>query len=85
MTAVENLTPAVGTAPACHALGLPRASLYRMRQPIVAAAPRPAPQRTLAPSERQTVCRRSPEPAVFWLARDSLVIIGAEGASGLTG
>ena len=55
MTAVESVTPAVGTAPACLALGLPRASLYRMRQPLVAAAPRPAPARTLAPGERQVV------------------------------
>lgn len=30
-------------------------------------------------------CRRSPETAVFWLARDRLVIIRAEGASGLAG
>ncbi len=55
MTAVESVTPAIGTAPACHALGLPRASLYRMRQPRKAAAPRPAPPRTLAPGERQAV------------------------------
>jgi len=55
MTAVESVTPAVGTAPACLALGLPRASLYRMRQPRKAAAPRPAPLRTLPPGERQAV------------------------------
>jgi hypothetical protein len=30
-------------------------------------------------------CRRSPEPAGFFLAREILVIIRAEGASGLTG
>ena len=30
-------------------------------------------------------CRRSPESAVFLLARERLVIIRAEGASGLTG
>jgi hypothetical protein len=30
-------------------------------------------------------CRRSPETAVFFLARESLVIIRAEGAAGLTG
>ena len=55
MTAVENVTPAVGTAPACLALGLPRASLYRMRRPPKPVASRPAPPRTLAPSERRAV------------------------------
>jgi putative transposase len=55
MAAVENVAPAVGTTSACHALGLPRASLYRMRRPPKPAASRPAPARTLAPSERQAV------------------------------
>jgi putative transposase len=55
MTAVEEVTPALGSAPACRALGLARASLYRMRRPPKAAAPRPVPSRTLAPSERQAV------------------------------
>lgn len=55
MTAVEAVTPALGSAPACRALGLARASLYRMRRPPKAAAPRPVPSRTLAPSERQAV------------------------------
>ena len=32
MSAVEQVAPGVGAAPACRALGLPRASLYRMRQ-----------------------------------------------------
>ncbi len=47
MTAVEEVTPALGSAPACRALGLARASLYRMRRPPKAAAPRPVPSRTL--------------------------------------
>lgn len=55
MTAVETVAPAVGAAPACRALGLPRASLYRMRQPPKTAAPRPAPPRTLTPIECQVV------------------------------
>jgi len=55
MTAVENVTPAIGTAPACVALGLPRASLYRMRRPRRPVAARPAPPRALAPGERQAV------------------------------
>ncbi len=32
-----------------------------------------------------SLCRRSPESAVFLLARERLVIIRAEGVSGLTG
>ena len=45
----------MGTAPACRALGLPRASLYRRRRPPVVARPRPAPPRALDPVERQAV------------------------------
>jgi len=55
MIAVEAVMPALGTAPACYALGLARAALYRMRRPSKPAAPRPAPARMLAPSERQAV------------------------------
>ena len=55
MTAVEAAAPAMGTAPACQALGLPRASLYRFRRPPVAVRPRPTPPRALDAAERQTV------------------------------
>ena len=57
MTAVEEVAPGVGAAAACRALGLPRASLYRMRQPPDSRArrPRPAPTRALAPGEREAV------------------------------
>jgi len=55
MTAVETVAPEIGTAPACQALGLPRASLYRMRQPPAVHLPRPAPPRALAPGERRAV------------------------------
>jgi len=55
MTAVETVAPEIGTAPACQALGLPRASLYRMRQPPTVHPPRPAPPRALAPGERRAV------------------------------
>jgi putative transposase len=56
MEAVEGVALELGTAPACRALGLSRASLYRKRTGI-AAPPRarPGPPRTLAPSERQSV------------------------------
>ena len=59
MDAVEILVPDVGTDPACKALGVSRAGLYRRRTIINAefCAPkkRPAPPRTLSAEERQTV------------------------------
>jgi len=55
MTAVETASPTMGTAAACDALGVPRASVYRRRQPARLPAPRPTPPRALTPIERQTV------------------------------
>ena len=60
MDAVEAVVPGVGAAPACRALGLPRATLYRMRRtpdPDLEATrlPRPSPPRALAPGEREVV------------------------------
>ena len=55
MTAVTEAAPAMRTAPACRALGLPRASLYRGRRPAAVARPRPTPPRALDPGERQGV------------------------------
>lgn len=57
MEAVEGVAPEVGTASACRALGLSRATLYRKRCRVAAGLPRPrpAPPRALAPSERQSV------------------------------
>ena len=58
MTAVEEVASEIETAPACQALGLPRASLYRMRKPPNPEAPRPPqppPPRALAPGEREAV------------------------------
>ena len=56
MTAVARVARVVGTAPACRALGLPRASLYRLRQPPAASPPvRPVPPRALAAGEREAV------------------------------
>lgn len=58
MTATESLAQTVGRAPACRALGIPRASFYRRlgeeEQPSP-PAPRPTPARALAPPERQAV------------------------------
>ena len=55
MHAVEAASVTMGMAPACDALGLSRASVYRQRQPAAPLAARPAPPRALAPSERQAV------------------------------
>ena len=57
MKAVEELTPSVGTSVACDAIGVPRATVYRYRQPKAATAPkpRPAPPRALSGDERNYV------------------------------
>jgi putative transposase len=55
--AVEELTPLVGTRPACRALGVAPATIYRRRRPAPARAdrPRPEPPRALSPVEREAV------------------------------
>ena len=55
MIAVNVATAAMGTEPACRALGLSRATLYRGRRPAGVARPRPAPPRALAAVERHGV------------------------------
>ncbi len=56
MDAVETLAPVVGTAAACEALTINRASLYRRRcRPITVPCRRPTPPRALSPVERETV------------------------------
>jgi putative transposase len=56
MEAAEDLACVVGTAPACEALTINRASLYRRRhRPTTAPRRRPTPPRALSPVERQTV------------------------------
>ena len=55
MTAVEEAAVTLGTAPACRASGVPRASLYRGRRPVAVVRPRPVPPRALDPVERQAV------------------------------
>jgi len=55
MTAVEQASETLGTAAACDALGVSRASVYRRRQPARPPAARPTPPRTLAPVEQETV------------------------------
>jgi putative transposase len=55
MEAAVGLSREVGLAPACRALSLSRATLYRARAASgKPSAPRPTPARALAPDERQT-------------------------------
>lgn len=55
--AVEELTPIVGTRPACRALGVAPATIHRRRKPPPPKPrkPRPRPARALAPAEREQV------------------------------
>ncbi len=58
MSAAVQLAAAVGTAPACLALDVPRSSLYRRRRPrppLAIVRRRPTPPRALPPAERQVV------------------------------
>jgi putative transposase len=55
MQAIEEASGTMGTAAACKALGVARASVYRRRQPARPSASRPAPPRALDPLERQAV------------------------------
>ena len=55
--AVEELTPLVGTRPACRALGVAPATIYRRRRPPEPRPPRvrPVPERALCGAEREAV------------------------------
>jgi putative transposase len=55
---VEELTPLIGTRPACRALGASPASVYRRRRPPSpppTPQPRPTPERALSEPEREQV------------------------------
>jgi putative transposase len=54
---VEELTPIIGTRPACRALGASLATIYRGRRPAEPRTPkpRPTPARALSQPERQAV------------------------------
>jgi putative transposase len=56
MASAGALALEVGTAPACIALGISRASFYRNLSPVHGPAPaRPRPPRALADGERETI------------------------------
>ena len=54
---VEELTPIIGTRPACRAVGASVATVYRRRRPPEPRVrrPRPAPARALTPPEHEAV------------------------------
>jgi putative transposase len=54
---MDALTPLLGTRPACRALGVSPATIYRWRRPKKSRSPRPrsAPARALSQAERATV------------------------------
>jgi putative transposase len=54
---VEELTPLIGTRPACRALGASPATIYRRRRPPEPSMPRPrpTPERALSEAERGRV------------------------------
>lgn len=54
MAAAEEFAHLVGTAPACDALAVSRASLYRRRGKPEGTRVRPTPPRALRPEERET-------------------------------
>ena len=55
MKAANQLSARVGVSAACLALGVPRSSLYRARQPKREPKPRPTPERALTPEEKEQV------------------------------
>jgi putative transposase len=54
---VEELTPVIGTRPACRALGVAPATIYRRRRPPESRPlkPQPTPARALSEAEREAV------------------------------
>ena len=62
MEAVVEAAPRVGVAAACAVAGVPRASFYRGRRPVVGRRPRPSPPRALTQGERSAVVSALHEP-----------------------
>jgi len=72
---VEELTPIIGTRPACRALGASPATIYRRRRPPGPRPkkPRPRPARALSEAEREAVLAKlhderfvDSSPAAVW-------------------
>jgi putative transposase len=62
MAATEDLATTVGLAPACEALGVARATVYRHRQPPRPPAEPPRPARALQPAEQEQILAVLHEP-----------------------
>ena len=75
IAAVEELSPVIGTKPACEALGVTRATLYRRRTPRRATAvnKRPPSPRALAEAERTEVLRVLHSPRFLDVAPGEVV------------
>ena len=59
---VTTLAAQIGWQPACRALGVSRATVYRRRQPPTPAPARPRPARALTPAERAAVLAQLHSP-----------------------
>src|SRR5262245_25135932 len=68
MAAVTEVGSRLGIAPTCAAIGLPRATYYRRRQPSRARPPRRPSPRALSAEERTTVLDALHEPRFVDLA-----------------
>lgn len=64
MSAASTLAAQVGWPPACEALGVSRATVYRRRRPPAGARPRPRPPRALTPGEHEAVVAQLHSPRV---------------------
>jgi putative transposase len=67
MRVIQDRAPQLGVAPTCRALGVPRATFYRHRQPTHPPRPRRS-TRVLGPAERQAVLAALHEPRFADLA-----------------
>jgi len=65
---VTALAAQVGWQPACQALGVSRATVYRRRRPPAPAVHRPRPARALTPAEREAVLAQLHSPRFIDLA-----------------
>ncbi len=69
MSAILGAATLIGVAAACLALGVPKASFYRRRAPVLGPSkPRPTPARALSPAEREQVLEVLHEPRFADLA-----------------
>jgi putative transposase len=55
MKSATELAEQIGVSAACQALGVPRSTFYRARQPKTESKPRPTPERALKPEEKAQV------------------------------